>query len=505
MSKIGILIKNEIRIFSNRLGKMSKRKKQGAGLILALLLLLIVGSFSFQAYENLKILQGTGAERMVIDQQIMTLCLFSVLFIISNGMSLNEKDSEFLMSLPIKKRDIIVSKTLFRYLFDLIIAFVFLMPVVILYLSMVEFKFSILIYSLVVILLLTFAVVAVEYMVNAFVNGIAVKFKHFNVIKTVLSMIAVVGFIVCYSLYSDDMIDVSGGAPRYVLFSQITDIIIDGKIINLLILAGSSLLMFGIGVYLFSLLYGKKHKSFKTKNKVLKESTSKTLFGSMIKKEFKMYFNSTVYLLNTGIGYIILMAAPVVLFFIEMPEEMMQLIVYAISAFSLSTCSTSASSLSLEGKNIWIYKSAPINCKKVIYSKAMMNFILVAVSSVVATALMLASNTLSPLFCILMMLLILASGLVVSFVGIVSNLLFPKLDFENETAVVKNSASVGLSMLLFMIVFMVCPAIYFVLLMKNIYVNLNLLVVCNIAFLLLMTGLAILFIEKKAEKIIHKL
>ena len=304
---------------------------------------------------------------------------------------------------------------------------------------------------------------------------------------------------------SFDMADLSSGVPRYPIFSNVADIFLKADLVTLFILLGASLLLLALGVYCFSLFYGKKAKTYKTKNYLLKESKNSSIYVSLIKKELKTYFNTPIYLLNTAIGFILLMATPVALFFVDVEAELLKLIAYAFCAFSLSTCSTSSASLSLEGKNFWIFKSSPISYKKIIYSKALTNFLLVVVSAIVMLVITLIANKLPVLFTILLFLLVLSSGLVVSFVGIVINMLFPKLDFENETAVVKQSASVGFSLLSFMVAFMACPIIFIVLSIKAITIDVNLLLTINIVFLLVVFGLSILFIEKKTDKLIGKL
>lgn len=505
MSKVGILIKNEITLFSNRINKMSKNKKTSTLLILVFGVLLVVGILTGQAYLMLDTLKGTGAERMVVDQQIMMLFLFSILFVITNSMTINEKDSDFLLSMPLTKGQIIVSKTLFRFLFNFVISFLILMPVALLYFFMVEAKFTIILLSIATVIVLSITFVGIEYLINSLVNGVAVQFKYFNVVKAIISFVALIGFLVFYFVASFDMADLSAGIPRYPVFSNVADISLKADLVTLFILLGASLLLLALGVYCFSLFYGKKAKTYKTKNYLLKESKSSSVYVSLIKKELKTYFNTPMYLLNTSLGFILIMACPIALFFVDVEAELLKLIAYAFCAFSLSTCSTSSASLSLEGKNFWIFKSAPISYKKIVYSKALTNFLLVLVSSIVMLTITLIANKLPVGFTLLLFLLMLSSGLVVSFVGIVINMLFPKLDFENETAVVKQSASVGISLLSFMVAFMACPIIFIVLSLKAITIDVNLLLAINIAFLLLVFGLSVLFIEKKADKLIAKL
>ena len=225
----------------------------------------------------------------------------------------------------------------------------------------------------------------------------------------------------------------------------------------------------------------------------------------MIKKEFKTYFSSTMYLLNTSIGYIILIGGAIALFFVEFDDSMLTFIMYCVSCFSFSTCCTSNCSLSLEGKNIWIYKSAPVDTRKIILSKALMNFILVFVTATISYALCAISLRVNLLTIFLLYILALVTGLVISFGGIFINLLLPKLDFENETQVVKQSASVAVSMFSFMFLFMIFPVIYFILGYNQIDIDFNLFVVLNICFLAILLFGILMLIRKYSDKLFKRI
>jgi ABC-2 type transport system permease protein len=134
-----------------------------------------------------------------------------------------------------------------------------------------------------------------------------------------------------------------------------------------------------------------------------------------------------------------------------------------------------------------------------------MNFILIFVTGFVSILLVLISNKLDLLTVLLLFVLLLANGLLLSFVGVFVNLLFPKLDYENETQVVKQSLSVTVSMFSFMILFMIFPAIYFFLSMEEVVLDMNLLIGLNIIVSLILFSLTLILINKKAEGLIKKL
>ena len=505
MTNFGILLRTELQLFWNKLNKISKGKKIKTGIFVLFIAALVVGSLAAQSYVTIEEYHKYGLERIAIDQQLLTLLFLSLILCVSNATMMKEKNTDFLLSLPVKKSTIVFSQTLFKYLFDLVINLIIFLPTMIIYVVKVEPGVLFVVNSMLVLAILPIFFVGLDHFLNYIVNVVAKRFKLFNIIKTVFTILLIFGALGLYYYISFTAVLSETGVPRYSVLSNITDIIVLDNYINLLILLGISLFSCIGGVLLYTTIYGKRVKTYKNKDTRLKNTQQNSLFKTMIKKEFKMYFNTPMYLMNTIIGYIMILAAGIGIFFIDYNKDILTIIAYLFCAFCLSTCSTSNSSLSLEGKNIWIYKSAPIKFNKITIAKSLMNFILVFVVSTVAFTLILISNKLDILTVLLLYVLVLAQGLLVSFGGMVFNLLFPRLDFETEQQVVKQSASVMISLFSFMAVFMVPPIVYFILMFKNINIDINIMILIHTAFSLIVSSLAILFIVKKSDKIIRKL
>ena len=108
--------------------------------------------------------------------------------------------------------------------------------------------------------------------------------------------------------------------------------------------------------------------------------------------------------------------------------------------------STTAASISMEGRQWWIVKSLPLSAKSILDAKLLMNLLLdlpFFVLSQVFLTLALKPGLPALLWQIVLpALLILLSRIW----GLTANLLFPVLDWESETAVVKQSAASLLGM-----------------------------------------------------------
>ncbi len=498
MHNTWILFKTDLLIYYNRLNKMSKSKKRGTLILFALLGFIVIGQLTTQSYVMLKPLLGTGAERFILDSQLFTLFLLSLVFSFSNSLLLKEKDSDFLLSLPLQKKEIIAAKFLFKLAFSFLISLLIVMPICILYFVAVKKDVLLLVLSFFVLLLLSIAFVGFEFMFHAIINRFAMRFRSFQTVKTLLGIAAVIALLGAYVFYTvKGGMQASSAIPRYFVISAIVDIFVEHKLLPLLALFLGSAVFATFGILLYSFFYGKQAKSYKNPSKEITVRRQSPVLWSMVKKELWLYFHSSAYLMNTFIGYLILLAAAVAVFFIDIEQSLLLLIAYFISCFSLSTCSTTNCSISLEGKNLWIYKSAPVTPMQIIYSKVCMNLCLIVPTVTVAFALLAISAKIPLLSCLLLYLLILSSGLVVALVGIIANLLLPKLDYENEMKVVKQSASVVATLLPLMVINVLFPFLYYILTFEGYSVNINLYIACNAAFMLLVAFGCILLLKKK--------
>ena len=101
-------------------------------------------------------------------------------------------------------------------------------------------------------------------------------------------------------------------------------------------------------------------------------------------------------------------------------------------------------SISLEGKELWILKANPISSKDVFLAKLLVNVALYSVP-VLATSILLCSQIGFEYFVYVFLILIFIT-LLSSVIGLYSNLLLPKFEYESEMQVVKQSAAVLVSM-----------------------------------------------------------
>ena len=192
----------------------------------------------------------------------------------------------------------------------------------------------------------------------------------------------------------------------------------------------------------------------KYKEKKVKQAS---LLPALLRKEAKRFTGSATYLMNCGFGVILLPFAGVVLLFkkgdvaglLEQIGDFAFLIPIAIAVLAFlgaSVFDISAASVSLEGNTIWLLQTMPVPPQKALLAKELFN-ILVAVPPVLFLTFC-ACGVLgcSPLQWILLGLLAIAFITLGSLFGVFLNLKFPNLHWTTEVSPIKQSLPVFFSL-----------------------------------------------------------
>lgn len=174
-------------------------------------------------------------------------------------------------------------------------------------------------------------------------------------------------------------------------------------------------------------------------------------FCALLKSELYRLTRSSLYLTNTCFGIVLLIGVTFLLLFSgERLDSLLPLIggprlltpmLFLAAMFLLSTVYPSCISISLDGKALWLLKEAPLPAPVLFGAKACLNLVLTWPSCLISFLLpgLAGLIPLSDSFFLLL------PGLSVTafwaVLGLLINLVFPKTDCPNETAVIKNSAS----------------------------------------------------------------
>ena len=135
MNNLGILLKNNFNILIGQIaGKKKRKSTQVATSLLILGAIGIVVLYTLQAFSMFNGLSKLSLEKVCLFHAILTtLVVICIIGIMRTSANAKTNDADFLLSLPINRRDIIISKTINKYIFDFFFAFTLFVPFLVLY------------------------------------------------------------------------------------------------------------------------------------------------------------------------------------------------------------------------------------------------------------------------------------------------------------------------------------------------------------------------------------
>lgn len=370
------------------------------------------------------------------------------------------KDYDLLLSLPVSKKAIITSKLVSLYLYNIVFQVIILIPTLVVYLKNVEVTPSFFVMYFLCFLIIPIIPIIIATFLGTMVNYIASKFKFKNLSTILFSIILMaIVIVVNYKLGSIKMEDLVLGQINiveklkyfYPLIFLYLKCITNLSVISLLLMIFSTSLILGLFLIILSHYHSKINQSLtgerKSKNNYYKVKSRK-VGKALYQRELKRYFASPVYVLNTAVGLVMLLilVGSLAIFgldkiavYLKMPDlnkTIQQSLPFIVTLFCTMSCTTHCT-ISLEGKYLWIIRSLPVKFTKVLNAKIMLNISLCyPVIIICATALNFLLD-LSWGIRVLIYITPMIAVLLNSYVGIILDLLFLKLDWDNEVIVVK--------------------------------------------------------------------
>ena len=467
MRKLILLLKTYVKIYLGALAKKTNKKEYLSGGIL----LLIIGAsflfmFSSMAYTTIYEFMKLDPPMPEYSLYVLTSSnlIFMFLIVVLKGTSFKKSsDKDLLMSLPISKFIIVLSKILKEYLFDFVSLLFIMMPgYVCYYIYVPNTSWLIIFFGLIVVVLLTCISNGIAIIMNAVISKLTKRLKNAEIVQTIISVFIVICFLIVYYIFNVSL----GNSPQLVesfinipVIKWIVNIIAYYSITDLLILSLVCLVPFAVSVAIEVHGFNKSDVN-KTSSQKEVEFKQKNITMHLFKNECSRYFRSNIYVLNTIIGsiFIILFAGLLIGFgkdrilsmittFIPNADAYLSkingLIVIMLTLVS-STVITTSASISIEGKYFWILKAHPINEKNIFHSKLLLNLLLGGIPSVIASILL--SFVVGISYLPFMLVLSLCSVVSAGVFGLLNNLKFYRLDWKDETAVVKQGMAVLISL-----------------------------------------------------------
>lgn len=550
MNKIVLLVVNYFNNYIGSFGRSRNKTKYGIGgsflLIFGAIFVFLFTSMAVTTVQNAfsyafdKTLNLTPEEvteylQMPLYVTIGMMAMFLLLLTVTKVTSTKKNsDDELLLALPFKKSQIVISKILFNYIFDLGMVLSTILPSFIVYYVMIPTKpdmgyflrFSYLL------LLLPLLSNAIGTLLGAAFNFMTKRFVKANAIRSLISVGFMVLFLLGYYALQFNL-ELSAGSgfalsDIHVLKSLVDYILGVNWLPTCLVISLICILPFILCVMISALSLGKHVSSADNKKKKLtykKTSITKT----MLEQEIGKYLNSNVYVLNTLFGGVILIILSVMFLvigegflssklitlsnnnpFVETIVNNIPFLVIALGTLVISTMAISASSISFEGKNLWIIKVNPISYKKVFISKALCNYLVCLVCIVISTLFfgtrfIIDHQTTGIILACAYFLITNLFALLISFSGLFVNLIFPKLDWQSEAEVIKQSLSCGIGLLVNMALafIVVLPLLLAIILFKTF--KLIIPIIISVALLVVLIVTSVILLNTIGKKLYHKI
>lgn len=384
------------------------------------------------------------------------------------------KGYEMLVTLPMSKAAIVVSRFMTMYTSNLLLSCLVMIPGVMVY-GIMETP-SIVFYIIYVIgmVFLPLLPLTIASIIGAAITAVSSRMRRKSMAQALLTILLVVAILgVTMLLPSEEksismdmlknmakMIEEQIGMlyPPALWFNNA----VFGELGYIMGFLGIPLAIFVIFVAVLqkyfqgicTLLNGVSAKN----NYKLETMKSQSVVKALWRKELKRYFASSIYVTNTIIGYVLAVVAAVALFALgtEKIEELLgisgiqsvlEMVLPFVYAVMMSMATMTSCSISMEGKNFWILQTLPLGSRDVYFAKILANLTVAApfyVVSVIMGCLLVKSDIVE---CIWMVIISACYIVYTAVLGITVNIAFPSFNWDNEVQVVKQSAATLVSMI----------------------------------------------------------
>ena len=525
------LIRNEFIKFMRLSGRVKgKTSKVGAFanylLIMGLIGLLFAAMIFYLFFNLFPVFIEAGISWTGFVYAIVVAVVFSVVgsVFMAQSQLYRAKDNDLLLSLPIPPRRILFCRMLPLYAQTFYFCFVILLPAYAAYgicggitaLSVFFFAIALFVVPLFSLTLCCLLGLAVAW--------VAARVKHANILSVVLSLLFFAAYFAVYMQFGRIMTaliengeQAAGEIRTFAYPLYLAGRMLEGDIVGAAVTVAICGGLFAVLYLVLSKTYigiiTRRHTHTKSvyREKKLKKSS---FWGALIGKESKRFFRSTAYLLNCGLGVVMLLVAAIALPIFgrsimtavqgTMPafQPLLAPVLCAAICMISAMDGTTAPSISLEGKSLYILQSLPVEGWKPLYAKVFFHVLFNAPMAIVCGIVAAVVFRASVISTVMLILMPVAVDFLFGALGLIFNLKKPMLDWENETTVVKQSISVLFLTLSVMSIFGALVGLFFaarLVMSADIY-----LLLC---FLLLSLGAAgaMVWLKKRGAEILENL
>lgn len=429
------------------------------------------------------------------------------------------KDNETLLSMPIPSHLILLSRTCTLYLLTLLFQAVILVPALVVWLIYQPFSLGMLVMFVLCALLLPFLVLVLSFLLGWLLAQISQRVRFKNLLIILFSLAFMAAYFILYSRLMSELAnllqrgsEIAAAVRRvFVPAYHMGIAITQQSVISLLVFAAFCLIPFGLVMLVIASNYNKVLTTVRGGPKVLYKGggiRQGSLMGALTKKELRRFFSSPIYMLNSAITLVMMLGGAIYLLFsskvitdlttqMAMPSQLIGLVIVLAIALMSASVTMSSSAISLEGKQFWIIQTLPVSALQSLLAKAAAHVIICFPPIAITGIIMGFLFQFNAFYCVMSILLPLCTALFFALFGLLINLHFPKMSWQSETEVVKQSMSAFLAMFLGMTLMAGLGILYIAKLAEYIKPEAYLMMITG--FFLILSGLIYLYFRAKAE------
>ena len=412
MTKI-LLRKQLAEIFRTYFYDAKKNKARSKGTVIAYFVLfallmvgLLGGMFTFLAFTlRSTIVSGYGWFYYLIFA-LAAVCIgaFGSVFNTFSGLYLS-RDNDLLLSMPIPVHSIMASRLLTVFLMGLMYSGVVSIPAAIVYLAAAGFSVNGFLGAVLFVALIAVFVLVLSCLLGYGVARLSLKLKNKSFMTVIFALLFIAIYYFAYfkagnfigeivtniALYGEDL---HAAAPLVFGIGRA----FEGDLSSLLLVTLAVAALFALTWYILSRSFLKiATATGKTDRKVYRETRAKrkSAFSAMLGKEFGRFTGSANYMLNCGLGTLLLPISGVLLLLrggviagtlesVFETDGAMPVLLTAAVCLVCSMNDMAVPSVSLEGKTLWISRSLPVDAWTALRAKCGVQLLLTAPGAVFA-------------------------------------------------------------------------------------------------------------------------
>ena len=435
------------------------------------LLVVVVLGGVFTAMANLMCAPLMAAQMdwlyfLIISGVAAALGLFGSVFTIYSALYM-AKDNDLLLSMPIPVDAILVSRLTGVYLMDLMFVAVVMLPAIAIY-AINGAAWTGVACAIAFMLALSLLVMCLACALGWVIAKVSVKMKNKSITTALISLLGIAIYYFAYAKAQMAIQDIIANSVVYgaAIQQNAQPLYLLGRAA-----AGNGIALLGfiiVVLALTALVWWIIRRSF-IRLATMKTGTAKKAIrdvampqrgidAALFGKEKDRFISSANYMLNCALGSVFMIVLGIAALIkgrdliarmtqaISISTDTITLIAAAALCALVSMNDITAPSISLEGKSLWVVKSLPVPAWRVLRAKLRLHARLTCVPAAFV-ALCVAYALRADVKCaVLIVLLAVVFGMFGGALGLMLNLLKPNFSWTNETAVIKQSMTVLLTL-----------------------------------------------------------